>query len=229
MTKPVLLVHGAFTGAWAWEQVIEELAARGVTATAIDLTSRKPDGTLDLDAQAVRDALKSLGEPAVLVGHSYGGAVITRASADNDDVAHLVYVCAALPQAGESVGALLGRDPNPGDLSSGLVVNDDGTGTMTREAARATIFNDASDEQAAPALDALGAHALGTLGEPATGLGWQQHPTTFVLTLQDKQFSPALQREFASHTGTVVEVDSGHGPMLTRPAEVADAIAAAAR
>lgn len=229
MTKPVVLVHSAFTGAWEWEPVIAELAAQGVTATAVDLTSRKPDGTLETDAQLVRDTLAGLGEPAVLVGHSYGGAVITRASADNDDVAALVYVCAALPQAGESVGDLLGRDPDPGDLSSGLQVHDDGTGTMTREAARATIYNDATDEQAATVLDRLGPHALGTLGEPATGLGWQEHPTTFVLTLQDKQFSPALQREFASHTQTVVEVDSGHGPTLTKPAEVAAAIAAAAR
>jgi pimeloyl-ACP methyl ester carboxylesterase len=228
MTKPVLLVHGAFTGAWAWDQVIRELTARDITATAIDLPSRSADGTLALDAQAVRDALKALGEPAVLVGHSYGGAVITKASADNDDVAHLVYVCAALPQAGESVGALLERDPDPADLSGGLRVNEDGTGTMDREAARTTIFNDASDEQAESALDALGTHALGTLGEPVDGLGWQQHPATYVITLRDKQFSPALQREFAGHVETVVEIDAGHGPMLTRPSEVAAAIAAAA-
>jgi pimeloyl-ACP methyl ester carboxylesterase len=229
MTKPVLLVHGAFTGAWAWDQVVKELAARGVDATAIDLPSRTPAGTLDLDAQAVRDALTGLGGPAVLVGHSYGGAVITRASADNDDVAHLVYVCAALPGPGESVGALLERDPEPaGDLASGLDIREDGTATLKRDAARAAIFNDATDEQAAPALDALGPHALATLGEPATGLGWRQHPATYVVTLRDKQFSPALQRQFADQVGTVVEVDAGHGPMLTKPAEVAEAIAAAA-
>jgi pimeloyl-ACP methyl ester carboxylesterase len=229
MTKPVLLVHGAFTGSWAWEKVIAELAGRGVTATAIDLTSRSAEGTLDSDAQAVRDALKALGEPAVLVGHSYGGAVITRASADNDDVAHLVYVCAALPQAGEAVGALLARDPEPGaDLSTALVPNEDGTATMKRDAARAAMINDASDEEAGPILDRFGVHALGTLGEPATGLGWQQHPATYIVTLQDQQFSPALQREFASHVGTVVEIDAGHGPMFTKPVEVAEAIAAAA-
>lgn len=74
----------------------------------------------------------------------------------------------------------------------------------------------------------LGPHALGTLGEAATGLGWQQHPATYVITLQDKQFSVALQREFAGHVGTAVEVDAGHSPMLTQPREVAAAIADAA-
>ncbi len=228
MSKPVLLVHGAFLGAWAWDQVVAELADRGVTATAIDLPSRHADGTLDRDAQAVRDALKALGEPAVLVGHSYGGMVITSASVDNDDVAGLVYLCAALPQAGEGVGDLLGRDPHPVDLAAALVPADDGTGTLSPEGARSAFYNDATDEQAAPAIAAMGPHALGTLAEAATALGWQQHPTTYVRTSQDKMFSPDLQQEFASHTGTVVEIDAGHGPMLTRPAEVADAIAAAA-
>lgn len=229
MTKPVLLVHGAFTGSWVWEQVLAELTDRGVSATTIDLPSRDADGSLERDAQAVRDALKAIGEPSVLVGHSYGGAVITRASADNDDVAHLVYLCAALPQEGEAVGDLLARDPAPqGDLSTALEPRDDGTATMKREAARASLFNDATDEQVKPALDRMGPQALGAFGEKATGLGWQQHPATYVIALQDKQFSQALQREFASHVGTVVEVDAGHGPMLTKPAEVADAIAAAA-
>jgi pimeloyl-ACP methyl ester carboxylesterase len=229
MAKPVLLVHGAFLGSWAWDAVIAELGSRGISATAIDLTSQGADGTLERDAQAVRDALKGLGEPAVLVGHSYGGVVITRASADNADVAHLVYVCAALPQAGEAVGDLIGRDPEPqGDLSTALEPREDGTATMKRDALRTTMFNDIPDGQVEAVLDRAGAHALGTLGEGATGLGWQEHPATYVITLQDKQFSLALQREFASHVGTVVEVDAGHGPMFSKPAEVADAIAAAA-
>lgn len=229
MAKPVLLVHGAFLGSWVWEAVIAELKDRGIAASAVDLTSQSADGTLERDAQAVRDALVALGEPVVLVGHSYGGAVITRASADNDDVAHLVYLCAALPQKGEAVGDLMGRDPEPqADLSTAMDVREDGTATMKRDAARAAYINDATEEQAGPVLDRMGAHALGTLGEAATGLGWQQHPGTYVMTLQDRFFSQALQREFASHLGNTVEVDSGHGPMITKPVEVADAIAAVA-
>lgn len=229
MSKPVLLVHGAFTGAWAWNGVIDELGKQGVTATAIDLPSRGPQGTLAADAQAVREALKNLGEPAVLVGHSYAGAVITEASVDNDDVAHLVYVCAALPQAGESVAALLQRDPEPGQLGTAMQPAEDGTATLDRQGAKDYVFNDATEAQAAPVLDAMGSHALVTLGEAVTGLGWTQHPSTYVVCTLDKSFSPALQREFASHTGSVVEIEAGHGPMLTKPAELADVIATAAR
>lgn len=230
MAKPVLLVHGAFTGAWAWDKVIAELEQRGIRTSTVDLPSRGPDGTLERDAQAVLDALKAFDEPAVLVGHSYGGAVITCASADNDGVAHLVYVCAALPQAGESVGDLLSRDPEPqGDLGVALEPQENGTATLKREAARETMFNDATDEQVAHVLDKMGPHALGTFAETATGLGWQQHPATYVITLQDKMFSVALQHEFASHVDTVVKLEAGHGPMFTKPVEIAEAIAAAAR
>jgi len=229
MAKPVLLVHGAFTGSWEWDNVIAELKRLGIQAHTVDLPSRGPDGTLEQDAQAVREALTALGEPAVLVGHSYGGAVITRASANNDDVSHLVYVCAALPQVGESVSDLLGRDPEPqSDLAAALEPRADGTATLKREAAREAMFNDVTDEQVASVLDKMGPHALGTLGETAAGLGWQHHPVTYVIALQDKMFSVALQQEFASHADTVVKVDAGHAPMLTKPAEVAEAIAAAA-
>lgn len=228
MAKPVLLLHSAFTGAWEWEAVIAELGRRGVTATAMDLTARQPGGTFDKDVDAARGALAKLGEPAVLVGHSYAGAVITQASADNDDVAALVYVCAAMPNQGESVGDLLGRDPNPGVLGDFMVPADDGTATVTEEGARAAIFNDASDEQLAAVLPRLGGHVLATFGAPVTALGYEQHPSTYILTLQDKAFSPELQRQMSAHAGTVVEVDSGHGPTVTKPVEVATAIAAAA-
>ncbi|HVV09314.1 alpha/beta hydrolase [Amycolatopsis sp.] len=228
MSKPVLLVHGAFMGAWAWRNVIDALRERDVSATAIDLPSQGPQGSLAADAQAVRDALANLGEPAVLVGHSYGGNVITEASADNDTVAHLVYVCAALPQEGESVGAIMGRDPEPSQFATAIRPDQDGTATLDRAGAKTFVYNDATDEQAAPALDSLGTHALVTFEEPVTKLGWTQHPSTYVLCTQDKAFSPALQREFASHTTTVVEVDSGHGPMLTQPGKLAEIIVAAA-
>jgi pimeloyl-ACP methyl ester carboxylesterase len=228
MSKPVLLVHGAFTGAWAWRDVIEALRERGVSATAIDLPSQGPKGTLAADAEAVRDELTNLREPAVLVGHSYAGNVITEAAADNDAVAHLVYVCAALPQEGESVATIMGRDPEPSQFGTAIRPAEDGTGTLDRAGAKTYVYNDATEEQAAPVLDALGSHALATFEEPVTKLGWTQHPSTYVLCTQDKAFSPALQREFAGHTTTVMEVDSGHGPMLTQPGKLADIIAAAA-
>lgn len=229
MTKPVLLLHSAFTGAWEWEHVIAELDQRQVTAKALDLTARTASGSFDQDVDLVRATLKELGGPAVLVGHSYAGAVITQASADNEDVAALVYVCAALPEKGESLGDLLGRDPQPGILGNHMVAADDGTATVTEEGARAAIFNDATDEQFSSVAARLGAHNLSTFGAPVTAAGYEEHPATYIVTLQDKAFSPELQRSMAAHASTVVEVDAGHGVTLTKPAEVAEAIAAAAR
>lgn len=228
MAKPVLLLHSAFTGAWEWEHVIAELAQRGVTATALDLTARTAAGSFEQDVELVRTTLKGLGEPAVLVGHSYSGAVITQASAGNSDVAALVYTCAALPEKGESLGELLGRDPEPGILGDHMAFSDDGAATVSEEGARLGLFNDATEEQLASVLPRLGAHAASTFGAAVTELGYLEHPTTYIVTLQDKAFSPALQRQMAQHAQTVVEVDAGHGPTLTKPAEVADAIAAAA-
>lgn len=229
MTKPVLLLHSAFTGAWEWEDVIAELGQRGVSARAIDLSARTASGSFEQDVDMVRAALKEFGEPAVLVGHSYSGAVITQASADNDDVAALLYLCAALPNKGESLGDLLGRDPVPGILGDHMVPADDGTATVTKDGARAGIYNDATDEQFATITSRLGAHNLSTFGAPVTAVGYEQHPTTYIVTLQDKAFSPDLQRSMATHAGTVVEVDAGHGATLTKPLEIAAAIAEAAR
>lgn len=227
MSKPVLLVHGAWTGAWAWDLVVPELEKRGVTATAIDLPSRTAAGSLAADAQAVRDAVAALGEPAVLVGHSYAGMVITDASAGNDDVAHLVYVCAALPQEGQPVGDLLASDPSPSAVGDEIQPADDGTGTVSDAGAR-IVFSDATDEQFASVRPKMGSHAMNTFGETASGLGWQQHPSTYVVTTQDKIFSPELQRTLAKNATQSVDIDAGHGPMLTKPSELADAIAAAA-
>ncbi|WP_344854151.1 alpha/beta fold hydrolase [Amycolatopsis ultiminotia] len=109
-SKPVLLVHGAFTGAWAWRDVIETLRKRGVSATAIDLPSRGPARTLAADAEAVRSALTKLGEPAELAGHSYGGNVSAGARR------------AGLPRAGDLRGTRdetrLGAAPRPPTFSA---------------------------------------------------------------------------------------------------------------
>lgn len=228
-TAPVLLVHGAWGGAWAWGFVQAELEKRSVKSTAIDLPSRGADpSTLADDAAAVRDALGALDGPAVLVGHSYAGAVITEASAGNDAVKHLVYTCAILPQEGESTLALMGSDPNPSSLGDAIRVDDDGMSTLDPVGAKDILFNDVPDDRSAPIIEALGPHRFSTFEEAASGLGWKEHPSTYLLTTQDRVFSPDLQRRMAQHATEVIEVDSGHIPLLSRPAELADAIAKAA-
>lgn len=229
--RPVLLVHGAWAGAWGWGFVQAELEKLGVASTAIDLPSRRTgaETTMADDAAAVRAALEELDGPAVLVGHSYAGVPVTEASAGNGRVAHLVYVCAVLPQEGESTGSLMAADPTPSRIGEAIEMADDGTSTVTREGAREHIFNDASHEQFDPIAPYLGPHRMSVFGEAPTALGWKEHPSTYVLTLQDRIFSPELQRRMAASAGRVVEVDTGHGPILTAPAEVAQVIADAAK
>ena len=229
MSAPVLLVHGAWGGAWAWGHVQAELESLGVASTAIDLPCRQAAvSTLADDAAAVRAALADLDGPAVLVGHSYSGAVITDASAGNEDVAHLVYVCAVLPEEGESTGSLMASDPTPSEIGGAIQATDDGLSTVEPGGAKSIFFNDVTDEQAAPIIAALGPHRLSVFGESPAGLGWRDHPSTYVLTTRDLVFSPALQRRMAGNATTVVEVDAGHMPLLSRPAGLARAIAAAA-
>jgi pimeloyl-ACP methyl ester carboxylesterase len=229
MSAPVLLVHGAWGGAWAWGSVQAELEKRGVSSTAIDLPSRgAAPSTLADDAAAVRAALEALPEPAVLVGHSYAGAVITEASAGNDRVKELVYVCAILPEEGQSTGSLLREDPEPSRIGEAIVATDDGMSTIKPSGAKEILLNDVTDEQAAPIIAALGPHRLSVYGEAPAGLGWREHPSTYVLTTQDRLFSPALQRRMAANATRTVEVDAGHTPLLSRPAGVAEAIVAAA-
>lgn len=229
MSAPVVLVHGAWGGAWAWGFVQAELEKLGVSSTAIDLPSREPaESTLADDAAAVRHALSELSEPAVLVGHSYSGAVITQASAGNDRVKELVYVCAVLPEAGQSTGSLMAEDPTPSAIGESIQAGANGLSTVEPGGAKRVLFNDVTDAQAAPIIAALGPHRLSVFGEAPDALGWKEHPSTYVLTTQDLVFSPELQRRMAAHATRVVEVEAGHIPLLSRPAEVAQAIAAAA-
>ncbi|WP_246551615.1 alpha/beta hydrolase [Miltoncostaea oceani] len=225
----MLLVHGAWGGAWAWGFVQAELDKLGVTSTAIDLPSReRAPSTMADDAATVREALAGFAEPAVLVGHSYCGVVITEASAGNEKVKELVYVCAILPEEGQSTGSLMGEDPQPSDIGSAIRSDEEGMSILDPVGAKAILFNDVTDEQAAPIIAALGPHRLAVFGEAPTALGWKEHPSTYILTTQDKVFSPALQRRMAVNATRTVEVDAGHIPLLSRPSELAAAIAEAA-
>jgi pimeloyl-ACP methyl ester carboxylesterase len=227
---PVLLVHGAWGGAWAWGFVQAELEKLGVESTAIDLPSAGPGpSTMADDAAAIRTALEGLSAPAVLVGHSYTGVPITEASAGNSAVKHLVYVCAVLAEEGQSTGSLMAEDPNPSALGEAIVATDDGLSTLDPAGAKTHLFNDVSDEQAAPIIAGLGTHRLSVFGEAPTRLGWKEHPSTYILTTMDKVFSPELQRRMAANATETVEVEAGHIPLLSRPAELAAAIAKAAR
>ncbi|MCU1442956.1 MAG: putative hydrolase or acyltransferase of alpha/beta superfamily [Cryobacterium sp.] len=219
MPKPVLLVHGAYSGAWEWEEVLEHLRGRGVTASAVNLTTRETGGTLARDEHLVREALSALDGPAVLVGHSYSGAVITAASAGNPDVGHLIYVAAALPQEGQSVVDARGGPP------AKRIEGDDLT-PIDPVGGPARLFNDASPEQSARAVPRLGSFTRNAFSEPVSACGWRDHPSTYVICSQDKSIAVELQERFAANTTDSVRLDAGHSPMITQPRALAEIIAA---
>lgn len=226
MSKNVLLVHGGHTGAWEWQTVMDELRRRGVQATAIDLPTRQQGATLADDEQAIRTELNKQSDSVVLVGHSYSGAVITAASANNAKVSHLVYVAAALPLEGQSVASALA-----GELQSEDVPAEDADTdwlSMDADTARSTTYNDATEEEFESVRYQLGKFSYRALSEVPSGFGWKEHPSTFLICTLDQSFPPETQRRFASYTNEAVEVEAGHSPMLTKPRVVADVIAHAA-
>ena len=160
-SRPVVLVHGAWHGAWCWATFQAELDRRGITSYAIDLpghgTSLEPLGGLDQDAAHLATILDHLDlTDAVLVGHSYGGAVITQAAAGRSDLAHLVYVTAFALNAGESVmGALRSLDPHDVDLGAAMQFHSDGTSTLDPRLAVAALYGSCSPEAIAAALPRL--------------------------------------------------------------------------
>jgi pimeloyl-ACP methyl ester carboxylesterase len=198
----VVLVHGAFAESASWNGVIERLQAQSIDAVAAPNALRSLDG----DAQYVRDVIAGIGRPVVLVGHSYGGMVITEAAANNDAVKALVYVCAFAPDQGESAFALSAKFPGStlGDALNAYPVSTGGNDLAIRK----DVFHqqfcaDVPDDVAAlmaatqrPATEAALTANLAT-DSPA----WKSTPSWFVFSDQDLNIPVALHRFMAERAG----------------------------
>jgi pimeloyl-ACP methyl ester carboxylesterase len=232
MTDHVVLVHGAWSGAWCWERVIPALAEQdGLRPTAINLPGHGGDASrmsdLHGDAARVAETLNELGEPAILVGHSYGGAVITEAG-DHPLVQHLVFIAAMALDAGESCQkvateevAVAGIDwkgrPNFG---KGFLVAPDNTVTLDPAVAAQCLYNDCDEATVAWALDRLGPHPLENLQQAPSRIAWRAKPSTYVVCAEDLVVHPVLQRILAKRCTSVVEWPTGHSPFLSDPGRV---------
>ena len=229
MRSVVVLVHGAWHGAWAWDRVLPMLDAAGARAVALDLPGRGPFGgtfgDLHEDAAAVTRELDRH-ESVVLLGHSYGGAVITEAG-QHPCVRHLVYLAAFPLLRDESCGHAAVEETHDVDhagridLGSGFVHHPDGTVTLTPEVARACIYSDADEPTTSWALERLTAQPLETLGQSPEHVAWQEKPSTYVVCAQDQAVHPDVQRALARRCDNRVEWPTGHSPFLTQPARVA--------
>ncbi len=224
-TTSIILVHGAFADGSAWNKVIPRLEAKGFKAWAVQL----PEISLAEDVAATKRMIAAAKGPVVLVGHSYGGVVITAAADGEASVKSLVYVAALVPDSGESGGELFEKYPMPG---ASKIVPQSGDFLWLE----ASAFHEAFCQDI-PAADAkvlaqtqkpINKNAFGAkLTGAAT---WKKLPSWFVLTTDDRMVSPELQRFEAKRMGsTVIEVAASHTPFLSQPDTVVDAIVAAAK
>lgn len=199
--KNVVLVHGGFVDGSGWQGIYNLLAKDGYHVAVV----QNPTLSLEGDVAATRLIIDAQEGPVVLVGHSYGGAVIPEAG-NHDKVATLVYIAAFVPDAGESVNTLL-ADPPPGAPVPPILPPAGGFLFLDRDKFHASFASDLpADEAAFMAASQVpwGVDALsGTVTKPA----WRAKPSWYLLTTEDKMIPPAAQRSMADRAGaTVIEV-----------------------
>jgi pimeloyl-ACP methyl ester carboxylesterase len=234
----ILLVHGAFGRAACWDRVAPGLRSAGHDVEAIDLPGAGEDPTpvaevtLDRYAQRVCEVLAT-GPPAVLVGHSMGGVVITQAAANCPElIDRLVYVAGFLPSDGQSLIDLTQLPEAAGDaVQAGLVVDGEPpVATMPSEAAREGLFHCCDDENAAWALSTNGPQPVAPFTHPVRiGAGngaFAALSRAYVMCLQDMAVRPPLQRRMLEAAGCdpVIELDADHCPWASRPGELVAAL-----
>lgn len=222
----VLLVHGAWHGPWCWERVQPLLHDRGIRTLTVDLPTcdRTRGGTPTLydDAATAADAIAGIDGPVIVVGHSYGGCVITEACDGAPNVCHLVYLAAFMPDAGESARQLLDGRRNT-ELLAGFRNAGDGWLSYEPTLVHQMFYNDCDAATAQWAADNL-RPMHGGAGDPVRNVAWREIPSTFVVTAQDRVILPELQREMAKRATHVVEWPTSHSPFASQPQLVADLI-----
>ena len=224
MKKNVVLVHGGFVDGAGWESVYKTLKKNGYNVSIV----QNPTISLKDDVAATKRVLAAQDGPSILVGHSYGGAVITEAGND-PKVAALVYISAFAPDKGESVASLI-KDPPPGAPVPPIVGPQDGYLSLDKEKFSASFAADVDKDKAAFMADSQvpwGVEALsGTISEPA----WKKKPSWYMVATEDKMIPPAAQRLMSQRAGaTVTEVKGSHAIYVSQPDAVVELIEKAAK
>jgi pimeloyl-ACP methyl ester carboxylesterase len=235
MPATIVLVHGAWHGAWCWDRVVAGLTARGIDAIAVDLpghgASRQPLGDLHGDAAAVGGVLDALDGPAVVCGNSYGGAVISEGAAGHPNVRHLVYLAALMPEAGESCATSIPAPPNDvavsvTELGPAMQFSDDGvTVDVDPVLGRGVFYADCTDVDVDWAVARLGPHPAIALQQPIPVAAWRTVPSTYVVCADDRAIAPWIQRALAARATHSVEWPTSHSPFLSQPDLVVDLLA----
>jgi pimeloyl-ACP methyl ester carboxylesterase len=221
----IILVHGIGGDGSVWSKVIPTLLERGHKVVAVQL----PLNSLDEDVAITKRAISLLGSPTILVGHSYGGEVITNAGYNNSNVTGLVYLAAIAPDEGENATHLFQKLPNKDELLRGFLKN------IYTDSAGMSYFNpDKIYEWWAHDVDPIEASILGVVQKPANlsvtseksgPPAWKQLPTWYQVSENDRLIPPEIQRIYAERmNATILSANSSHMSQLSHPHEIADLI-----
>lgn len=224
-TPNVVLVHGAWADGSCWSAVIERLQDAGFNVTAPQF----PLTTLDANLARLRQVLASQSGPTILVGHSYGGQIITALGTDAPNVAGLVYIAAFGLDTGESIGALLGQGP-PTPALAHLRVDAQGFAWLPQTDFVKYFAADVERDRANVMYAVQQPLSLAALGETIGTPAWKTLPSWYLVATNDQAIPPDAERFFAQRMGaTTVEVASSHVAMVSHPNAVARLITSAAR
>jgi pimeloyl-ACP methyl ester carboxylesterase len=220
--KNIVLVHGAFADGSGWMAVADILRRDGFTVSV----AQPPETSLEDDVAATNRVIDAMGGPVVLVGHSYGGIIITSAG-NNEHVKSLVYVAAFQPDTGESLGSLAASKP---PAAPGPKPSKDGFLYLDQASFHADFCADLPKPQAEfMALSQVGL-SVKAAGAPTAKPAWRSKPSFAIVATNDRAINPDLERSMSKRAGSkVTELAASHVVYMSRPAQVAAVIEQAAR
>jgi len=214
--KNIVLVHGAWADGSSWSKVLPLLQAKGLHAVAV----QNPLNSIADDVASTNRLINAQDGPVLLVGHSYGGAVITEAG-NNPKVMGMVYVAAFAPEEGETLGGMASQYPTPPAYSEFRQV-EDGYLMLTEKGVRESFAQDLSPAEQSLAFAVQGATHSSLLGTPIKKAAWHSKPSWFVIAANDRTIAPEQEIGTAKRMGAkTLTVASSHLAMLSKPAEVA--------
>ncbi|MGH9135144.1 MAG: alpha/beta fold hydrolase [Ilumatobacteraceae bacterium] len=231
--RPILLVHGAWHGAWCWATLQAELDRRGLPSYAVDLPghglSTLPLGDMHGDAARVATAIAAIDDEVVLVGHSYGGAVVTHAAGPahtvSDRIAHLVYVAAFALDDGETVAGYLRSRPRiPVAVDEAVITGEDGTSRLDPVAARVALYGSCPPPAVDAAIARLGPQPVVAFRQPVAGSARATIGSTYVRCTLDQCVHIEHQHDMAARCEHAITLESDHFPLIAMPAAVADVL-----
>ena len=226
---PIVLVHGAWSGAWSWSALQHALDGRGLPSYAIDLpgrgTSIAPAAGLDGDVDALIAVVRALDRPVTLVSHSYGGAVVNGAAAAEPLVESVVHIAAFALAAGESVMGFLRSAPrHPVGLSALMQPQPDGSIVLDPERAGELYGTSLAEREVRAHVARLGVQPAGTFTGIVAGDPFGRVPTSYVRCANDDTVHPEHQRILSARCDRAVSIDSDHFPMLHSAGTLAEVL-----